>query len=51
MQDIRHESLEAHVLDTGNVLGPLEVVGRPVFPALSGIIDDCTPLLVPVDGC
>lgn len=26
VQDIRHESLESHVFDTCNVLGPLEIV-------------------------
>ena len=38
MQNVRHQSLEAHVFDAGNVLGPLEVVGRAVFASLSGIV-------------
>jgi hypothetical protein len=30
--------LEAHILDTSNVLGPLEVFAGSVFPALSCVI-------------
>ena len=40
MQDIGHESLETHVLDTSNVLGTLEVLARPVFASFPGIVHE-----------
>jgi hypothetical protein len=39
MQDIRHERLEAHVLDTSDVFGPFEVFASSVFSSLSGVVD------------
>lgn len=41
VQDVRHQRLEAHIFDTGDVLGPLEVVGGPVFATLAGVVHDC----------
>ena len=38
VQDIRHQSLEAHILDTGDILRTLEVLARTVFATLSGIV-------------
>lgn len=40
MKDVGHEDLEAHVLDTGDVLRPTEVVGRVVATTLAGIVDE-----------
>lgn len=40
VQDVGHEGLEAHVLDAGNVLRPLEILGRAVLAALPGVVDN-----------
>jgi hypothetical protein len=39
VQNVRHESLESHVFDTSNVLGPLEVVGRAISSSFTGVVD------------
>lgn len=41
VKDVRHECLESHVLDTGNVLGSPEIVRRAIFAALSGVVHHC----------
>ena len=41
MEDIGHESLEAHVFDTGHVFGSLEIIRSPIFSAFPRIVDDC----------
>lgn len=46
MQNVWHQGLEAHVLHTGNVFGASEIVRSPIFPTLSGIVDDCHNLCV-----
>ena len=40
MQDIRHESLEPHILYSGNVLGSLEILGRAIGAAFSCVVDE-----------
>lgn len=40
MQDIWHQGLEAHVLNTGNVLSALEVVRGTVLTTLARVVDD-----------
>lgn len=45
VQDIRHQSLEAHILDPRDVLGPLEVIRCAIFPALASVVHDCRSLL------
>lgn len=35
---IRHQCLEPHVLDTGNVFGSLEIFARPVFSSLACVV-------------
>jgi len=40
VQDIWHQSLEAHVLDTGNILSALEVLAGTIFASLSGVVDE-----------
>lgn len=40
VQDVRHQGLEAHVLHTGDILSPLEVVGCPIFATLSSVVHD-----------
>lgn len=40
MEDIRHQSLEAHVLHASNVLGTLEVFGCAVQTTLSSVVDE-----------
>jgi len=39
VKDVRHECLESHVIDTGDPLGMIEVVGRPVVASLSRIVN------------
>lgn len=41
VQDIRHQSLESHVLDSRNVLRASEVLRGSIGTALSGIVDHC----------
>lgn len=41
VQNIRHQSLEPHVLDAGDVLGPFEIIRGAVFSAFSGVVHDC----------
>lgn len=38
VQNIRHESLETHILDSGYVFGPLEVVRSPILTTLARIV-------------
>lgn len=45
MQDIRHESLEAHIFNTGDVFGAFKVVRGAILAAFASIVDDC--VLVP----
>lgn len=40
VQNVRHQSLESHVLDSGNVLGSLEVVRGTVLTSFPGIVYD-----------
>lgn len=40
VQNIGHEELEPHVLDTCNVLGSLEVLGSRVAAALARVVDE-----------
>src|SRR5687768_11658658 len=47
MQNVRHESLESHVFDTSNVLGPLEVVRRAISSAFTGVVDHCPSISTP----
>lgn len=47
MQNVRHESLESHVLNTGNVLGPLEVVRCAISSAFTGVVDHCPSISTP----
>lgn len=44
VQDIGHESLEAHILDSGNVLGSLEVIRSSVLTTFPGIVDNYATL-------
>ena len=39
MQDIGHQSLETHVLDTRDVLSALEVLAGTILASLPGIVD------------
>lgn len=41
MEDVRHQSLEAHVFDSGDVLGPSEVVRGAIFAALTSVVHHC----------
>lgn len=38
---IRHQCLEAHILNAGHILGPLEVVGGAILTTLAGVVHDC----------
>lgn len=38
VQDIRHQCLEAHVFHAGNVLSPLKIFRRTIFPAFPSVI-------------
>lgn len=40
MQDIRHESLEPHILYAGDVLGSLEILGCAIGAAFSCVVDE-----------
>ena len=40
VKDIRHESLEPHILDAGDVFGPFEVIRRPILPAFPSVVHD-----------
>lgn len=40
VQDVGHKGLEAHVLNAGNVLRPLEILGCAVLAAFPGIVDN-----------
>jgi len=40
VQDIGHQGLETHVLDTSNVLSTLEVLASAVLASLSSIVDE-----------
>jgi hypothetical protein len=39
VEDIRHERLEAHILDSCDVLGSLEVLCGGISSSLAGIVD------------
>lgn len=41
VQDVRHQRLETHVLDAGDVLGALKVVRGAVLASLAGVVHDC----------
>ena len=41
VEDVRHQSLEPHVLDAGYVFSPLEVIGGPVLASLPRVVDNC----------
>ena len=42
VEDVRHEGLEAHVLDAGDHFGPFEVVRRAVFSAFPCVVHHCS---------
>lgn len=44
VEDVRHEGLEPHVLDAGNVFGPFEVVRCAIFPAFPRVVHHCAML-------
>jgi len=37
---IRHQCLEPHILDTGNVFGSLEILARPIFSSLACVVHE-----------
>lgn len=39
MKNIRHQRLESHILDTGNILGTLEILRGAVRSSLSRVVD------------
>ena len=39
MEDIRHQSLKSHILDTSNIFSPLEVIRGSVGTTLASIVD------------
>lgn len=41
VEDVRHQSLEPHVFDASDVLGPFEVVRRTIFSSFPCIVHDC----------
>lgn len=41
MEDIGHQSLETHVFDAGDVLGPFEVVRRTILSSFPSIVHHC----------
>jgi hypothetical protein len=40
VQNVWHQSLESHVLDTSNVFGSLEVIRGTVLTSFPGIVND-----------
>lgn len=40
MENVGHQGLETHILDSSHVLGPLEVVRSFVFTSLPCVIDN-----------
>jgi hypothetical protein len=48
VQDIGHESLEAHVFDTGDELRGLEILVRAVTSTLAEVVDE-VPVLISYD--
>lgn len=44
VQNIRHEGLESHVFDAGDVFGPFEVVGCTIFSTFPRVVHHCIML-------
>jgi hypothetical protein len=44
VEDIRHQGLEPHVLDTGDVFGSFEVVRCTIFSTFPRIVHHCNML-------
>jgi hypothetical protein len=38
MQNIRHQGLEPHVFDAGDIFGPFEVIRRTIFSSFPRIV-------------
>ena len=43
VEDVGHQGLEAHILDTCDVFGSLEIVRCTILPAFSGVVHNCDP--------
>lgn len=41
VQNVRHQRLETHVFDTGNVFGTLEVIRGAILASLAGVVHNC----------
>jgi hypothetical protein len=48
MENIGHQGLESHVLDTGDIFGSLEIFRCSIKPTLSGVVHEILPASVRV---